>query len=207
MIADAPTLGLGLALLAAGLDWRVRAIRRRRADFRSRARAALDDQDPATRRAAVAVVAKQGLSAVAELLLEAIRRERDGSVLDAIAEAVARNQWEPSHRPEVFELRLWAQSWLEQGAQRQREEAVALEQRAQRQREESVALEQLYTSTPSPRASDSYEPVVSNGHGPQTISQASRPRALALLAAGGWRRLRVARTSPAERHRKDEGWR
>jgi hypothetical protein len=193
MIADAPTLGIGVALLAAGVDWRVRAIRRRRADFRRRARSALDDQDPATRRAAVAVVAQQGLSAVAELLLETTRRESDGSVLDAIAEAVARNQWEPSHRPEVFELRLWAQR--------------RLQERAQRGREEAVPLEQLDTTLPSPPASDGYELVVSNGHGPQAGSQASRGRALAVMAAGGWRRLRVTRTSPEEQHRKAERWR
>jgi hypothetical protein len=191
MIADAPTLGLGIALLAAGVDWRVRAIRRRRADFRRRARSALEDQDPATRRAAVAVVAQQGLSAVAELLLETTGRESDGFVLDAIAEAVARNQWEPSHRPEVFELRLWAQR--------------RLQERAHRGREEAVPLEQLYMSPPPP-ASDTYELVVSNGHGPQAGSQASRGRALAVMAAGGWRRLRVARTSPEEQHRKAERW-
>jgi hypothetical protein len=190
MTVDAPTLGLGVALLAAGVDWRVRAIRRRRADFRRRARSALDDHDPTTRRAAVAVVAQQGLSAVTELLLETTRRESDGSVLDAIAEAVARNQWEPSQRPEVFELRLWAQ--------------CRLEQRAQRRREDAAAIEKLHTSPPSPPGSDGGELVVSNGHRPPAVSQSVRGRALAVMAADGWRRLREARTLPPEQHRESE---
>jgi len=142
MIGDLPTLGLGVALLAGGVDWRVRTVRRRREDFLRRARAALNDQAPATRRAAVAVVTQQGLSAVADLLLETIRQEKDRSVLDAIAEAVARNQWEPTHRREVFELRLWAQRRLELRAQQPHNEALGFYRRLM--------------SPPSPRASDSH---------------------------------------------------
>jgi hypothetical protein len=132
------TLGLGVTLLALGVDWRVRVVRRRRAALGELVRGALRDPNPLARRAAAVVVVGQGLAAVAELLLEAIALERDSSVLDAIAEAVARNQWEPSHRAEVLELRLWAQRRLEERDQRRAKERERRnEERWQWQGEES----------------------------------------------------------------------
>lgn len=116
MTGDALTLGIGLTLLALGVDWRIRTLRHRRAEFRGRASKALEDPDPIARRAAAAVIVQQGLIEAAEQLLEATRRETDPAVLDAIAEAVARNQWEPSRRADVLELRLWAQRRLEERA-------------------------------------------------------------------------------------------
>jgi hypothetical protein len=105
MTGDALTLGLGIALLALGVDWRVRTLRHRRAEFRGAAAKALTDPDPTARRAAAAVIAQQGLVEAAEQLLAATRSETDAAVLDAIADAVARNQWEPSRRADVLELR------------------------------------------------------------------------------------------------------
>jgi hypothetical protein len=114
MTGDALTLGVGIALLTLGVDWRVRTLRHRRAEFRGRVGEALHDPDPMARRAAAAVIVQQGLIEAAEQLFEATRRETDPAVLDAIAEAVARNQWEPSRRADVLELRLWAQRRLEE---------------------------------------------------------------------------------------------
>jgi hypothetical protein len=68
------------------------------------------------RRSDAAVIAQQGLVEAAEQLLAATRSETDAAVLDAIADAVARNQWEPSRRADVLELRLWAQRRLEERA-------------------------------------------------------------------------------------------
>jgi hypothetical protein len=180
MTVDLPILGLGVALLVAGVAWRVQAIRRRRADFDHRARAALEDADPATRRAAVTVVSGQGLSAVAELLVERTRRESEGSVLDAIAEAVARNQWEPSYRREVFELRLWAQHRLEERTPVPRSREL------------------------TPGAALLAELLESGGHDPEALAPAPRGRTLTVTAADGWRRLRVTRTPRSERRGEAE---
>lgn len=114
MTGDALTLGIGVTLLALGVDWRVRELRHRRAEFRDLASTALADPDPVARRAAAVVIVQQGLIDAAAPLLEATRRETDPAVLDAIAEAVARNQWEPSRRADVLELRLWAQRRFEE---------------------------------------------------------------------------------------------
>ena len=75
---------------------------------------ALGSLDPADRRAAVAVVSQQGVAGFAEVLMEHTRHEEDPSVLMAIADAVARNQWEPADSPPLVQLRMWAQRYLEQ---------------------------------------------------------------------------------------------
>jgi hypothetical protein len=116
MTGDPLTLGIGIALLALGVDWRVRTLRHRRTEFRGRVGEALEDPDPIARRAAAVVILQHGLNEAAAQLLEATRRENNPAVLDAIAEGVARNQWEPSRRADVLELRLWAQRRLEERA-------------------------------------------------------------------------------------------
>jgi hypothetical protein len=116
MTGDPLTLGIGIALLALGVDWRVRTLRHRRAEFRGQVGKALEDPDPMVRRAAAVVVVQHGLAEAAAQLLEATRTENNPAVLDAIAEGVARNQWEPSRRADVLELRLWAQRRLEERA-------------------------------------------------------------------------------------------
>jgi hypothetical protein len=188
MTVDVVIFGVGVALLAGGVVWRGLAIRRRRADFLGRARAALEAQDGARRCAAVAVVTQQGLSPVAELLLEATQRESEACVLDAIAEAVARHQWEPSHRRELFELRLWAQCRLQ---------VRPLGERPSRPRP-APAPERRFVSPPAhpahsghvteaaARLCDLLEP---GGSEKAVAAQAPRPSALAVMAAGGWRRF------------------
>src|SRR5438093_6591452 len=75
---------------------------------------ALSSPDPANRRAAVAVVSQQGVARFAEVLLNHTRYERDPTVLMAIADAVARNQWEPADSPPLVQLRMWAQRYLDE---------------------------------------------------------------------------------------------
>jgi hypothetical protein len=111
---DLVLVAAGAVLLCAAVAWRWRGRALRRDQVRARLKAALADPDPAVRKAAVAVSAQRGLSELAELLLDASARERDEEVLDAIAEAVARNQWEPLDDPVLLELRLWARRRFEE---------------------------------------------------------------------------------------------
>jgi hypothetical protein len=98
----------GASLLLLALLWQ-RA--RRRKVVRTLRRALVDD-DPDVRRGAIVVTAQQGLSDQAGLLLELARRERDPSVSLVLAQAVARNQWEPATGDRMIALRLWAQRRL-----------------------------------------------------------------------------------------------
>ncbi|HWF52067.1 MAG TPA: hypothetical protein VG294_15610 [Solirubrobacteraceae bacterium] len=188
MTVDTVMLGVGVALLTGGVVWRVLAVRRRRAHFLGRARAALGAQDRTTRCAAVAVVTQQGLSPVAELLLEATQRETEATVLDAIAEAVGRHQWEPSHRRELFELRLWAQCRLQ---------VRPLGERPARPRPAPTPERRLvwppshpahngHVTEAAARLCDLLEP---GDAGTAAASPAPTRSALAVMAAGGWRRL------------------
>jgi hypothetical protein len=118
------TVSLELVPLAAGgvlvvlaFVWRLLTLRNRRARVRARLEAALADPTPSVRRAAITVATQQGLSPVAGPLLNAILSETDPTVLDAIALAVARNQWEPLDHPLVVEVRLWAQRRLDADGQ------------------------------------------------------------------------------------------
>jgi hypothetical protein len=73
------------------------------------------------RRAAVEVIAEQGLHRFAELLVERIHDEDHPAVREALALAIVRNQWEPADSPVLVELRIWAHLEL----QRHREAAAA----------------------------------------------------------------------------------
>jgi hypothetical protein len=100
--------GGGVALLASAVAWR--AMTRKRAF--ATVRWALMHQDPAIRQAAFAIAGQQGLSRYADLLLEQASRETDRGIARALAEAVARHQWEPADNPALVQLRLWAQRAL-----------------------------------------------------------------------------------------------
>ena len=93
-------------MLAAAAIWRVRSHRR----ARSLVRAALTDPNTETRRAGAAVIGEHGLAPYADVLAALVASERDETVLEAVAAAVARNQWEPADDPRLVELRLWARS-------------------------------------------------------------------------------------------------
>ncbi len=97
----------GLVLLTVAGVWRVLSARR---VVRSLHRA-LTDPDPATRCSAIAVAASQGLSRHAAALMALVRSEEDRDVIRAVAEAVARNRWEPADSPRLLELRLWADAF------------------------------------------------------------------------------------------------
>jgi hypothetical protein len=103
-------LFLGIGIVVAAVVWRT-MVRRRAV---SALQWALESFDAADRRAAVAVVSQQGLARFAEVLLAHTRREDDATVLLAIADAVARNQWEPADSPPLVQLRMWAQRYLEE---------------------------------------------------------------------------------------------
>jgi len=107
-------LFLGIGVIVAAIVWRT-MVRRRAV---SSLQYALGSFDPADRRAAVHVVSQQGVSRFAEVLLEHTKNEDDPTVLLAIADAVARNQWEPADSPPLVQLRMWAQRYLddEEGA-------------------------------------------------------------------------------------------
>ena len=99
-------LGAGGLIMIGVIAWRVRARRRPVVMLRR----ALLNPDVATRRAAVSIAAERGLRPYVQVFAERTRNETDPSVLDAMAEAVARNQWEPANTPALLQLRLWAQS-------------------------------------------------------------------------------------------------
>ena len=103
-------LFLGIGIVVSAVVWRT-MVRRRAV---SSLQWALGSFDPGDRRAAVAVVSQQGVARFAEVLLEHTRHEEDPSVLLAIADAVARNQWEPADSPPHVQLRMWAQRYLDE---------------------------------------------------------------------------------------------
>ena len=94
----------GAILIGLALLWRLG----HRSGVRRRIRAALRDRDPQRRRAGVLVATEQGLRVNAALLVDHIDRERSPIVLDALAEAVLRNSWDPADQPAMLRLRLWA---------------------------------------------------------------------------------------------------
>jgi hypothetical protein len=105
--------GVGAAVVLTSSAMVIRRHRSRRAAVRQ-VRQALLDPDPSTRRAAVYVAADQGLAPYADLILERTREEHDKSVLAAMADAVARNRWEPADNRRLVELRTWAHQRLEE---------------------------------------------------------------------------------------------
>ena len=100
--------GLGILLLIAAAAWR----RRSRVAASRALLAALTAPDAPTRIAALALVERAGLSAHLDLLVMRMGSEHDPRVRRAIADVIARNQWEPMHDPRMVHLRLWAQRVL-----------------------------------------------------------------------------------------------
>lgn len=102
-------LAIAIGALAAAVGWRsVRLVRMRRG-----INAALRDDDPNIRIAAVEHAAEIGLAATAPALLRAVREETDAAVLASVVLAVATRQWEPASTARIVELRLWAKAYAE----------------------------------------------------------------------------------------------
>lgn len=95
---------LGLLLIANGILWRQLHIRRRRRTLTS----GLGDPDPAVRIATVEAMTSGGLSANAVALEGLTKTEQDPDVLETLARAVIRHQWEPANDPAMVQLRIWA---------------------------------------------------------------------------------------------------
>ncbi|MCL6537216.1 MAG: ATP-grasp domain-containing protein [Acidothermus sp.] len=101
-------LALGVALIAAGVAWRMI----RSARVRQGIRRGLADPDPAVRIAAVRQAAEIGLASTAPALLRAVRTETDPAVRAAVVDCVAAHQWEPASTAAIVELRLWAKAYV-----------------------------------------------------------------------------------------------
>jgi hypothetical protein len=138
------------------------------------------------RRAAAAVAVQQGVAATGELLLEVIAGEHDVGVLDAIAEAIAQNQWEPCDHPPVLELRLWSAHRLARRADQRREEAARLEL------EQAAARAAIELPLLPPPEDD---PVLVSANGHLENDQPQLGRVLAQLAATRLRRRMPPRWS------------
>ncbi|MBV9284340.1 MAG: ATP-grasp domain-containing protein, partial [Acidimicrobiia bacterium] len=104
--------GTGAVLLLTAAVWSARIKR----EAVRQLRLALLDPEPSTRKSAVYVAAERGLAPFADLLVERVREERSPDVRRALAEAVARTQWEPSDSGPLVELRVWAQGELASAA-------------------------------------------------------------------------------------------
>ena len=100
---------LGVLLIVNGILWRQLHLRRRRRDLR----AGLDDPDPAMRAEAVERMTATGISEHATVLEELVKTERDPLVLEAVASAVFRHQWESAGDPAIVQLRMWASNRTE----------------------------------------------------------------------------------------------
>jgi HEAT repeats len=101
---DALPFVAGVLLLAVAWAWRALARARTTAVLRRAAR----DPRRWVRRAAVEIIAEQGLHRFADLLVERIAVEDVPAVREALALAIVRNQWEPADSPLLMRLRLWA---------------------------------------------------------------------------------------------------
>ena len=98
------TTAVGLALIASGIVWRVIAARRAIKIHAT----ALRSADPIVRASAARTAVSCGLDRTARLLIDHVSHETEDIVLDAIANAVALRQWEPSDRPAVSQIREWS---------------------------------------------------------------------------------------------------
>jgi hypothetical protein len=98
-----------MLLLALAWAWRSLARARTAAVLRRAAR----DPRRWVRRAAVEIIAEQGLHRFADLLAERIAVEQVPAVREALALAIVRNQWEPADSPLLIRLRLWAHAELQ----------------------------------------------------------------------------------------------
>jgi hypothetical protein len=104
MSPDPLVLAAGALVLAWAWAWRALARMRTRRHLRRAAR----HEQPWVRRAAVEVIAEQGLHRFAELLVDRIHDEDHPAVREALALAIVRNQWEPADSPMLVQLRIWA---------------------------------------------------------------------------------------------------
>ena len=103
MLVDASIAVAVVGLLVAWVwRWRDRAAIRRRVVLM------LGDPDAAVRRQAAVLVGDLGLARYGSAVLARTRLETDGPVLDALSDAVARNQWEPLADADLMDLRMWA---------------------------------------------------------------------------------------------------
>ena len=100
MLAELTTV-VGLAALVVAVVWR--GVTRRR--VRQRVEAMLCDPDAQVRLDGAGIVGDIGLARFGTALLERVRIEADPAVLDALGEAVARNQ-RPLDDPGLIELRV-----------------------------------------------------------------------------------------------------
>lgn len=104
-------LVVGVAvLIAATITWTATHIVRGRVGHLQ-----LSSPDPETRRAAVQLVAERGLAENAAALADLALTETEPGVIDALAHAVARRQWEPTDDPHVLALRSWASEYFSSG--------------------------------------------------------------------------------------------
>ena len=94
----------GGAVVIAGSAWRLLATSRRR----RRLDEALAGPDPATRLAALDLVAERGVSAHLGVLVERALVESDPVVQAALVRALTHTRWEPSADRRVLQLRAWA---------------------------------------------------------------------------------------------------
>jgi hypothetical protein len=101
-------LVIGVALLVGAAAWRTAV----RLSAKRRVRQLLRAPDPTVRRSALDLVGNDGLASHANALVELVHHETDPAVLDAVADLVARNSWEPADQPRLVELRLWARGRL-----------------------------------------------------------------------------------------------
>jgi outer membrane biosynthesis protein TonB len=95
---------LGVGLIVGAVLWR----QRMRKKVRIRVLMGLTNPDWNIRRNTIDVVGAHGIANVAGPLLNLLRTETDEVVLAALADAVARNQWEPADSEDLIELRVWA---------------------------------------------------------------------------------------------------
>ena len=106
--ADLAAAVCGAALLGGAVAWRTTARRGARATLRS----AISSPNPASRIAALNIVASEGVASYVELLRQRAAVEADPGVRRALAEVIARSQWEPADDQALVELRLWAHRLL-----------------------------------------------------------------------------------------------
>jgi predicted transcriptional regulator len=104
------TLALAVALGTVAGAWGWRTIARRRT--RRTVVRGLADPDEGRRIAMIAAITAQGLGANAAALDRLARRENSPAVRQALALAVARNQWEPAADRRLVALRVWAHEEL-----------------------------------------------------------------------------------------------
>jgi len=92
------------ALVAVAVVWRARSGWQARQVVVE----ALTSSDPRRRQAGVVMVSNEGLARFVEPLARLASVETDPEVIEALVQAIRRNQWEPATHPLLVRLRLWA---------------------------------------------------------------------------------------------------